>query len=53
MPRTEQDILVFAKRYADLVKYYDVHDKIDWVDFDEGVITGPCIKRSAAKVANS
>lgn len=41
-PRTTQDILVFAKRYADLVKYYDINDTIDWVNFEEGEIVRPC-----------
>ncbi|HEV8273871.1 MAG TPA: hypothetical protein VGQ04_21310 [Chitinophagaceae bacterium] len=38
-PYNTQDILVFAKHYADLVRYYDLDDSIDWVDFENGVMT--------------
>jgi hypothetical protein len=41
-PRDTQDILVFAKHYADLVRYYDLNDPIDWVDFENGIVTRPC-----------
>ncbi|MFL5773139.1 MAG: hypothetical protein ACJ75F_08275, partial [Flavisolibacter sp.] len=41
-PRNTQDILVFAKHYADLVRYFDLNDPIDWVDFEHGIVTRPC-----------
>src|SRR5688572_29956241 len=41
-PYSTQDILVFAKHYADLVRFYDLGDAIDWVDFETGTITRPC-----------
>ena len=41
-PNSTQDILVFAKHYANLVRYYDTNDSIDWVDFEKGVVTKPC-----------
>src|SRR4029079_7840115 len=41
-PRKTQDILVFAKHYADLIRYFDLNDPIDWVNFEDGEITRPC-----------
>ena len=41
-PYNTKDVLVFAKHYADLVRYYDLNDPIDWVNFENGTITGSC-----------
>jgi len=54
-PRSTQDVLVFAKHYAELVRYYDLDDPIDWVDFENGEIVGPCneIKSNIEKEQSS
>ena len=30
--RTPEDVLVFAKRYADLVRFYDMDENVDWAN---------------------
>jgi len=34
-PGSVQDILVFAQRYAELVRFYDLNDKIDCVQYED------------------
>jgi len=42
-PRGPEDILVFAKHYAELVRYYDMDDTIDCVSFKDETILPPAL----------
>src|SRR5688572_32751694 len=48
--RKPQDLLVFAKHYADLIRFYDVDTPVDWITTPESEIN---IKNAHGDVANS
>ncbi|MBC7508975.1 MAG: hypothetical protein H7320_09540, partial [Ferruginibacter sp.] len=47
--RKPEDILVFAKHYADLVRFYDINEDVDWASTTEENNNAANEKSEAAK----